>query len=63
MIRKIGTRVFAAEVLVGLKKADLAGIDLPAAKCMTRQALTAVAEHRISPTVRTIAGTEWRRGS
>ena len=47
MIRRIGTRLFAAEVLVGLKKVDLAGIDLPAAKCMTRQALAAVAEHRL----------------
>jgi arsenite methyltransferase len=47
MIRRIGTRLFAAEVLVGLKKVDLAGIDLPAAKRMARQALTAVAEHRL----------------
>lgn len=47
MIRRIGTRLFAAEVLAGLEKVDLAGIDLPAAKRMTRQALTAVAEHRL----------------
>jgi len=50
MIRRIGTRLFAAEVLVGLKKVDnvdLAGIDFPAAKRMARQALTAVAEHRL----------------
>ena len=39
MIRRIGTRFFAAEVLVGLKKVDqvdLAGIDFPAAKRMAR---------------------------
>jgi arsenite methyltransferase len=47
MIRRIGTRLFATEVLMGLKKVDLVGIDLPAAKRMTRQALTAVAEHRL----------------
>jgi arsenite methyltransferase len=47
MIRRIGTRLFTAEVLVGLKKVDLAGIDFPAAKRMARQALTAVAEHRL----------------
>jgi arsenite methyltransferase len=47
MIRRIGTRLFATEVLAGLQKIDLAGMDLPAAKRMTRQALTAVAEHRL----------------
>jgi SAM-dependent methyltransferase len=47
MIRDIGTRLFAAEVLTGLGKLDLAGIDLTAAKRMTRQALAAVAEHRL----------------
>ena len=47
MIRKIGTRLFATEVLAGLKKIDLAGIDLAAAKRLTRQALTAMAEHRL----------------
>jgi arsenite methyltransferase len=47
MIRRIGTRLFATEVLAGLQKIDLAGIDLPAAKRMARQALTAVAEHRL----------------
>ena len=44
MIRVIGTRLFATEVLARLEKIDLAGIDLAAAKRMTRQALTAVAE-------------------
>ena len=47
MIRRIGTRLFATEVLAGLGKLDLAGIDLPALKRMTKQALTAAAEHRL----------------
>ena len=47
MIRGIGTRLFATEVLAGLEKIDLAGIDLAAAKRVTRQALTAVAAHRL----------------
>src|ERR1700691_1319186 len=47
MIRRIGTRLFATEVLAGLKKIDLTGIDFPAAKRMARQALMAVAEHRL----------------
>ncbi len=47
MIRAIGARLFATEVLVGLEKIDLAGIDLEAAKRLTRQALAAVAERRL----------------
>jgi hypothetical protein len=37
----------ASEVLAGLNKIDLTGIDLAAAKRLARQALTAVAEHRL----------------
>jgi hypothetical protein len=47
MIRGIGTRLFATEVLTGLGKLDLAGIDLAAAKRLTKEAMTAVAEHRL----------------
>lgn len=47
MIRSIGTRLFATEVLAGLGKLDLAGIDLRAAKRLTKQAMAAVAEHRL----------------
>jgi arsenite methyltransferase len=47
MIRNIGTRLFAADILRGLNKIDLAGIDLQAASRMTRQALVAVGEHRL----------------
>jgi arsenite methyltransferase len=47
MIRAIGTRLLAAEVMVGLGKLDLAGIDFAAAKRMTKQALTAVAHNRL----------------
>lgn len=47
MIRAIGTRLFATEVMVGLGKLDLAEIDFSAAKRMTKQALTAVAGNRL----------------
>jgi len=47
MIRNIGSRLFAADILRGLQKIDLAGIDLDAASRMTRQALVAVNEHRL----------------
>jgi arsenite methyltransferase len=47
MIRGIGTRLFAAEVLAGLGKLDLEGIDFPAAKRMTKQALAAVEANRL----------------
>ena len=47
MIRGIGARLFATEIMVGLGKLDLAGIDLQAAKRMTKQALAAVTEHRL----------------
>ena len=47
MIRDIGKRLLATEVLAGLKKIDLAGIDLTQAKRLTQQALTAAHEHRL----------------
>lgn len=47
MIRGIGSRLFAADILRGLEKIDLAGMDLDAARRMTRQALVAVGEHRL----------------
>jgi len=47
MIRGIGTRIFATEVLAGLGKLDITGIDLPAAKRLTKQAMSAVAERRL----------------
>lgn len=47
MVRSIGQKLFAAELLAGLKKIDLEGIDLTAAKRLTRQALTAVADGRL----------------
>lgn len=47
MIRDIGKRLLATEVLAGLKKIDLAGIDLTQAKRMTQQALSAAREHRL----------------
>jgi hypothetical protein len=47
MIRGIGTRLFATEVLAGLGKLNLPGIDIQAAKRLTREAMAAVAEHRL----------------
>jgi hypothetical protein len=47
MIRTIGMRLLAAEVLAGLKKIDLDGIDLPAAKRLAQQAMTAVTGKRL----------------
>ncbi|MGE3508805.1 MAG: class I SAM-dependent methyltransferase [Vicinamibacterales bacterium] len=47
MIRGIGTRLLATEVLAGLGKLDLAGIDLAAAKRLTKEAMEAVAERRL----------------
>jgi arsenite methyltransferase len=47
MIRSIGSRLFAADILRGLRKIDLEGIDLVAAKRMTKQALVAVNERRL----------------
>jgi arsenite methyltransferase len=47
MVRGIGARLFASEVLAGLDKIDLAGFDIPAARRLARQALTAIAERRL----------------
>jgi SAM-dependent methyltransferase len=47
MIRNIGSRLFVADILRGLQKIDLEGIDLVAANRMTRQALVAVSERRL----------------
>jgi len=47
MIRRIEGRLFAVDILRGLRKIDLEGIDLVAANRMTRQALVAVGENRL----------------
>ena len=47
MIRDVGSRLFAVDVLRGLQKIDLGGFDFDAAKKMTQQARVAVAEHRL----------------
>jgi SAM-dependent methyltransferase len=47
MIRDIGKRLLAADILRGLGKLELEGIDLAAANRMARQALVAVGEHRL----------------
>jgi SAM-dependent methyltransferase len=47
MIRGIGVRLFATEVLAGVGKLDIAGIDLVAAKRVLKQANAAVAERRL----------------
>jgi arsenite methyltransferase len=47
MIRNIGTRLLATEVLAGLKKIDLGGLDLGDAKRLAGQALNAAREQRL----------------
>lgn len=47
MIRDIGKRLLAADILRGLGKLELEGIDLAAANRMARQALIAVSERRL----------------
>jgi ubiquinone/menaquinone biosynthesis C-methylase UbiE len=47
MIRDIGKRLLVTEVLAGLKKINLAGIDLSQAKRLTQQALIAAHEQRL----------------
>jgi arsenite methyltransferase len=47
MIRGIGVRLFATEVLAGVGKLDIAGIDLVAAKRMLQQTNAAVAQRRL----------------
>ncbi|HUC75920.1 MAG TPA: hypothetical protein VMS04_11545 [Vicinamibacterales bacterium] len=47
MIRSIAARLFATEVLAGLGTLDLDGIDLAAAKRLTKEAKAAVSERRL----------------
>jgi ubiquinone/menaquinone biosynthesis C-methylase UbiE len=47
MIRSIGGRLFATEVLAGLNAIDLAGIDLADVKRLTSQALAAANQNRL----------------
>jgi len=47
MIRGIGVKLFAAEVMAGLKTIDLSGIDLSEAKRLARQALDAANQNRL----------------
>ncbi len=47
MIRGIGSRLFAADILRGLQRVDLPGFDFDAARRLTRQALVAVSERRL----------------
>lgn len=47
LVRMIGTKLFATEVLAGLKKIDVPRIDIDAAKRMARQALVAIDEGRL----------------
>ena len=56
MIRDIGSRLFAADMLRGLQKIELGGFDFDTAKQMTRQALAAVGQHRLGYAV--VCGTK-----
>jgi arsenite methyltransferase len=51
MIRGIGTRLFATEVLAGLGKLALVGIDLDAAKRLTKDAMAAITDRRLGYTI------------
>jgi arsenite methyltransferase len=51
MIRGIGTRLFATEVLAGLGKLALVGIDLDAAKRLTKEAMAAITDRRLGYTI------------
>jgi arsenite methyltransferase len=53
MVRSMGQTLFTAELLAGLKQIELEGIDLAAAKRLTKQALTAVTEGRLGYAVMT----------
>jgi hypothetical protein len=58
MIRGIGTRLFATEMLAGLGKLHIAGIDLTAARRLTKEAMEAVAARRLGYAI--IAATKRR---
>ncbi len=47
MIRSIGGRLFATEVLAGLKAIDLRGMDLADVKRLTNQAWAAANQNRL----------------
>lgn len=47
LVKTIGTRLFTAEILAGLNKLDMSGVDLTAAKRLVRQSLDAVNEGRL----------------
>lgn len=47
MVRDIGTRILAADIMAGLGKIDVTGIDLPAANRLAKQALRAIADRRL----------------
>ena len=42
MVRQVRMKLLGAEIMVGLKKLDLPGVDLTAAKQMAQAALTAI---------------------
>jgi arsenite methyltransferase len=47
MVRSVGTRLLAADVLAGLNAVNMSGVDLAAAKRLANQALTAARERRL----------------
>ena len=47
MVKSVGTRLLAAEVIASLNNVDIADIDLPAAKRLCRQAMDAVSHRRL----------------
>jgi hypothetical protein len=47
MVRDIGGRLFATEVLAGLNAIDLSGMNLAEVKRLTSQALAAASQNRL----------------
>ena len=47
MLRQIQAKLLGAELLAGLKKIDLQGIDLTAAKQMAQAAIAAIDQRRL----------------
>ena len=47
MVKAVGSRLFAAEVLAGINRVDVAGVDFASARRLARRAMTAVGKRRL----------------
>ena len=62
MVRAVGSRLFAAEVLAGLNRVDVAGVDFASARRLARQAMSAVGQGRLGYAVITARRAPGSRG-